>query len=64
MRALPKNDPPRGDKEAYEKLAEAYASAGKALETAAEKEDLSGSRTAFRKISASCKACHKSHRPN
>ena len=27
--ALPKNDPPRGDKESYEKLAKAYASAGK-----------------------------------
>ena len=62
--ALPKNDPPRGDKESYEKLAKAYASAGKSLEVSAEKEDLKGSRDAFKKISTSCMPCHKSHRPN
>jgi cytochrome c556 len=62
--ALPKNDPPRGDKESYEVLAKAYASAGKAFEEAAEKEDLKGSRDALKKISTSCMPCHKSHRPN
>ena len=61
--ALPKNDPPRGDKESYEKLAKAYASAGKTLEESAEKEDLKGSRDAFKKISTSCMPCHKSHKP-
>ena len=62
--ALPKNDPPRGEKGPYEKLAKAYASAGKSLEESAEKEDLTGSRDAFKKISTSCMPCHKSHRPN
>ena len=62
--AMPKNDPPRGDKESYEKLAKAFASAGKALEDSAEKEELKGSRDALKAISTSCMPCHKSHRPN
>jgi cytochrome c556 len=62
--SLPKNDPPRGDKESFEKLANAYASAAKAFAASAEKEDLQGSRDAFKKISTSCMPCHKSHRPN
>ena len=62
--ALPKNDPPRGEKGAYEKLAKAYASAAKSFEESAGKEDLKGSRDAFKKISTSCMPCHKSHRPN
>jgi cytochrome c556 len=62
--ALPKSDPPRGDKESYEKLAKDYATAGKAFETSAEKEDLKGSNAALKKISTSCMPCHKEHRPN
>lgn len=61
--AMPKNEPERGDKASYDKLAEAFASAGKALETAAEKEELTGSRDALKKIGGSCMPCHKSHRP-
>jgi cytochrome c556 len=61
---LPKNDPPRGDKESFEKLAKAFASAGKSLEESADKEDLTASREAMKKISTSCMPCHKSHRPN
>jgi cytochrome c556 len=62
--ALPKNDPPKGKKAAYEKLAKAYASNAKTLKEAAEKEDLKGAKAAFGKISTSCTQCHKSHRPN
>jgi cytochrome c556 len=62
--ALPKNDPPQGDKASYEKLAKAYASAAEALESSAKKEDLKGVRDAFKKISNSCAVCHKDHRPN
>jgi cytochrome c556 len=62
--SLPKSDPPRGGKESYEKLAKAYASAGKSLAESAEKEDLDEVRDAFKKISTSCMPCHKSHRPN
>ena len=61
--ALPKNDPPRGKKEAYEKLAKAYAASAKSLEEAAEKENLKGARDALKKIQGSCTACHKSHKP-
>jgi cytochrome c556 len=60
--ALPKNDPPRGEKGSYEKLANAYASAAKSLEESAEKEDLKGSRDAFKKLSTSCMPCHQSHK--
>ncbi len=59
---LPKNDPPKGSKESWEKLAKAYASNGKALETAAEKEELKAARSASTKLSGSCKACHSAHR--
>jgi hypothetical protein len=62
--ALPKNDPPRGDKEAYEKLAKAYAVASESLETHAKKEDLQGSRDTLKKITSLCMPCHKDHRPN
>jgi cytochrome c556 len=60
--SLPKNDPPAGEKADFEKLAKAYASAAKAFESAAEKEDLKGARAAFKKISASCKTCHTAHK--
>jgi cytochrome c556 len=61
--ALPKSDPPRGKKEAYEKLAKAYAASAKSFDQAAERENLKGARDAFKKISGSCTTCHKSHRP-
>ena len=57
--ALPKNDPPRGKKEAYEKLAKAYASSAKSLEEAAGKENLKGARDALKKIQGSCTACQQ-----
>jgi cytochrome c556 len=62
--ALPKSDPPRGKKEAYAKLAKAYAASAKSFEEAAERENLKGARDAFKKISGSCTTCHKSHRPS
>ena len=50
--ALPKNDPPRGEKESYEKLAKAYASAGQELwKVGGRKKILTGHRaTPSRKI--------------
>jgi cytochrome c556 len=60
--ALPKNDPPRGEKDSYDKLAHAFAAAAKSLEESAEKEDLKGSRDALKKISTSCMPCHQSHK--
>jgi len=60
---LPKQEAPKGDQAGYEKLAVLYFENSKALDTAAEKEDLAGSKAAFGKLGASCKACHTQHRP-
>ena len=61
---LPKAEPPRGEKASYEKLARAYEKNAKALKEAAEKEDLAKARDACKKLSGSCMACHKAHRPS
>ena len=61
---LPKNEPPKGEKEDYKKLADAYCSSAKALNVAAGKEDKTAAESAFKKISTSCAACHKAHKPN
>jgi cytochrome c556 len=61
--ALPKNEAPKGDQDAYKKLADAYAANAKALDDGAEQEDLDAAKAAFGKIGASCKACHSAHRP-
>ncbi len=60
--ALPKNEAPKGDQEDFKKLANAYAANAKALNEAAQQEDLAAAKAAFRKIGGSCKACHTAHR--
>ncbi len=59
---LPKFDPPKGEAASYKKLAKAYASNAKTLQTAAEKEDLDATKAAFRKLGGSCQACHDAHK--
>jgi cytochrome c556 len=59
---LAKNDPEKGDKESWEKLAKGYASTAKKLEEAAEEEDLPKARAATKKLSTSCKTCHDAHK--
>ncbi len=59
---LPKNDPPKGDPAAFKKLAKAFAANAKALNEAAEKEDLAAAKAAFAKNGASCKTCHAAHK--
>ncbi|HKI20785.1 MAG TPA: cytochrome c [Isosphaeraceae bacterium] len=61
---LPKNEAPKGDQASFKKLADAYASSTKALDDAAQQEELAPAKAAFRKIGASCKACHTAHRPD
>ncbi len=63
-KALSKNDPPKGDKEDWKKLADSYYETAKTLNASAKKEDKDGVKTAFSKISNSCAACHKAHKPN
>ncbi len=60
--SLPKNEAPKGDQEAYKKLAEAYATNAKALDDAAKEEDLAAAKAALRKIGTSCKSCHDAHK--
>jgi cytochrome c556 len=59
---LPKFDPPKGDAASFKKLAKAYASNAKGLQTSAEKEDLGATKAAFRKLGGSCQACHDAHK--
>jgi cytochrome c556 len=61
--ALAKNDPPKGEKAYFEKLATAYGKNCEAIEKGAEKEDLESVKAAFGKIGGACMACHKAHRP-
>ena len=61
--ALPKNDPPKGDKDDWKKQADSYYENAKKLNAAAKKEDKDGVTAAFSKISNSCAACHKAHKP-
>jgi len=62
--ALPKNEAPKGDQEAYKKLADAYAANAKALDDAAQQEELGAAKAALKKIGTSCKACHAAHKPD
>jgi cytochrome c556 len=59
---LPKNDPPKGDAADFKKLAKAFAAHAKALDSAAQKEDLAAAKTALSKMFGSCKTCHDAHR--
>jgi hypothetical protein len=62
--ALVKNDPPRGDKASWDKLAKAYWASAKELDDAAQKKDKNGAAAAHAKLasSAGCNGCHKAHR--
>jgi cytochrome c556 len=59
---LPKFDPPKGDAASFKKLAKAYATNAKDLDTAAKKEDLGETKAAFKKIGGSCMGCHEAHK--
>jgi cytochrome c556 len=61
--ALAKNDPPQGEKESWEKLAKQYHESAKALNEAAQKKDKKEAVALRKKISGSCAACHKAHKP-
>jgi hypothetical protein len=61
--AMAKNDPPKGDKGSWEKLTGAYFEDSKATDDAAKKEDKAAFQAGVGKLSGSCMACHRSHRP-
>lgn len=60
--ALAENDPPKGDKEHWKTVAEAYGTESKALSAAAESKDLPATKKAFANLNKSCKACHDQHK--
>jgi cytochrome c556 len=60
--ALAKNDPPKGEKGSWERLAKSYFDDSKTMDDAATKEDKAGTLAAQGKLAGSCMACHKAHR--
>jgi hypothetical protein len=60
--ALGKNNPPKGEKASWEKLAKKYNENTKAVLGAVEKKDATATSTAVKTIRDSCAECHKSHK--
>jgi cytochrome c556 len=61
--ALGKNNPPRGDRQSWDRLTGLYVASAKDMDTAAEKHDVAGFKAAFNKMGGSCLNCHNAHRP-
>jgi hypothetical protein len=61
--ALAKNEPPRGDKDSWEKLAQKYYDNAKVMDDAAQKKDDKAALAAHKKLFTSCAACHAAHKP-
>ena len=59
---LGKNDPPKGDKESWKKLSQAYLETSESLDKAAADKDLDKLKAAQKTMGASCKACHSAHK--
>jgi hypothetical protein len=62
--ALAKNDPPKGDKQAWAKLADLYVQDARILAEAAMKRNKKTAVEAHTRLTGSCKGCHTAHRPN
>ncbi len=60
--SLEKNEPSKGDKDSWKKLADKYFADSKALDDAATAKDLAALQAAQKVMGASCKACHTAHR--
>jgi cytochrome c556 len=61
-KALGKNDPEKGSKDSFKKLADKLADNTKALDDAADSKDLAKVKASQKAIGGSCKACHDAHR--
>ncbi len=59
---MSKNEPPKGEKESWEKLTKQYAEYAKALSEAADKKDKAAAKAAHGKLSTACKSCHSQHK--
>lgn len=60
--ALSKIDCPKGDKESWKKLTEAYKDNSVSLIEAIEKKDAEKAKKALSKFSKSCETCHDAHK--
>jgi len=60
--SLAKNDPPKGEKASWKKLADTYFADAKALDDAAKSENKQAALAAHGKLAASCKSCHTAHK--
>src|SRR5262245_44903988 len=59
---LAKATPPKGGKDAWEKVATAYCKQVKALSDACESKDAKKAEAALKAIGGSCGGCHKAHK--
>ena len=60
--AMARNDPPKGDKESWQKLCADYTKTAKALDDAATDKNIDKLKSAQAKMGKSCKACHTAHK--
>jgi len=60
--ALAKNEPPKGNKESWARLAKQYFDYAKAMDDAAEQKDKAATLAAHAKLRGSCAACHRAHK--
>jgi hypothetical protein len=61
---LAKNDPPRGDKDSWQKFTQQYLQNAKKLDDAAQRKDKQSASAARDKLGRSCTGCHRVHRPS
>ncbi len=61
-KALGNNEPEKGSKDSFKKLAGKLGENTKALDDAADAKDLDKVKASKKTIEASCKACHSAHR--
>jgi cytochrome c' len=61
--ALEQNEPPKGSKESWKKLASAYGTLATTLDEAAKRKDQNAAKQAHRQLMGSCMPCHREHRP-
>jgi hypothetical protein len=59
---LGKYDPPKGSKESWTKLTDAFAESASELDRAAQAKDKDAAKVAHEQLKISCNACHREHR--
>lgn len=60
--SMGKYDPPKGDKESWQKMTSAFTQSATDLERAAAAKDTQGAKAAHTALTKSCQSCHQAHR--